>query len=1018
LIKKWIVKDVLDHIHGPYETEEIFALIENGTFTGEEHISAYPGGKWIQISTEPEFFDYMLSALAGNLSIENTKANDSSPDEGKEDNDNSYTETDSTLNTIPLSTDEIDALIEKNNEPSEIEHTGESFSDSSVGENSEEKNKNKINSSKNVKVYREVKGRSHLFEDRQVLGLDEQAELRKNVKKKKRADKALLLVFALAVCLILSYFLIDDETDVALDSNSYQLELPEKSITNFAVTDAKTKEKALVNSIKLLTYDEPEKTILAVDYLNSVLKFEPRNSQALLLLCNSIFQIWPFTNQQSSDFYVISELSKRAFSSGLEGDALSTCRVIEKILYDKTEDASKIVDSYLNAEDATGSLSFYLRYYKSYILFKDRDLDNSQSFSESSIDIESRWIPSLLLLGKIYIELNQSQNASNVFSRILTINPKHFEAMAYLSFLQFEYFGKPVAGLKIFKRLESIKDKRQYYDKRIYSLVLSAIAKAYLKTNKVAKAGSYAQRAFDEDTSNVQAKNILITTGSKTELAKADRLFMAEANQLFKEKEWKTAIAIYEQAYNLNNKNGLAALRISQSYWKQSFIKESIKWAERAIIADPKEIQPYVTLSEYLINQYELIDAERVLLKSLRVSNKSYKVYGLLAKVEYLKKNYPKAVAYVRRALKMYSNDSDSIITLSKTLEATGEIEKAYANAKAAIEITDPSFELENYFCLLLMKNKGLNDALEYISKKETESGGSLKYETIKANLYREDEQFNVALKIAKESYEALEGGSIDVVMSYARALAKVSKVDASLDKYQQAFLMRPTNPSPLFESAQLLLEKSQPGKSIIQLERVEQVSPKFPELSYYWAKALKMLGKSKADPEVLLEAIQYANKEIERNPNHVESFLLKAEINYSLGSLTLNKAQTMSSSDPDYSETYSQMISYYKLCSSAYQKSIDLALQPAHAYISLARCQRLSGQIDLAVVSAKKAEKTNSANSMVWIEMALIYEQQGNIGASVKAYEKYLLIFPNAPNKDDVSKKLRELKEQIGAEE
>ncbi len=1013
MIKKWIVKDVLDHIHGPYETEEIFALIENETFTGEEFISSYPGGKWVQISTEPEFFDYMLSALSGNLPIDKTKADVPKPDEGKKDDDSSYTETDSTLNTIPLSPSELDSLIESNDEPSSVEHTGNSFNDTSAGED-----KKKINFSKKVKVYREVKGRSHLFEDRQVLGLDEQAELRKNVKKKKRADKALLLVFAISVCLILSYFLIEDEADVAVDSNAYQLELPEKSITNFNVIDAKTKEKALGTSVKLLTYDEPKKTILAVDYLNSVLKFEPRNSQALLLLCNSIFQIWPFTKQQSSDFYVISELSKRAFSSGLEGDALSTCRVIEKILYDKTEDASKIVDSYLNAEDATGTLSFYLRYYKSYILFKDRDLNNAQSFSESSIDIESRWIPSLLLLGKIYIELNQSQNASNVFSKVLTINPKHFEAIAYLSFLQFEYFGKPVSGLKIFKRLERIKEDRQHYDKRIYSLVLSSIAKAYLKTNKVAKAGDYAQKAFDEDTSNIQAKNILITTGSKTELAKADRLFMAEANQLFKEKEWKTAIAIYEQAYNLNNKNGLAALRISQSYWKQSFIKESIKWAERAIIADPKDIQAYITLSEYLINQYELIDAERVLLKSLRVSSKSYKVYGLLAKVEYLKKNYPKAVAYVRRALKMYSNDSDSIITLSKTLEATGEIEKAYANAKAAIEITDPSFELENYFCLLLMKNKGLNDALEYISKKENESGGSLKYETIKANLYREDEQFNVALKIAKESYEALEGGSIDVVLSYARALAKVSRVDASLDKYQQAFLMRPTNPSPLFESGKLLLEKSQPSKAIIQLERVEQVSPKFPELSYYWAKALKMLGKSKSDPEILLESIEYANKEIERNPNHVESFLLKAQIYYSLGSLTLNKAQTMSSSDQDYSETYSQMISYYKLCSSAYQKSIDLALQPALAYISLARCQRLSGQIDLAVVSAKKAEKTDSANSIVWIEMALIYEQQGNIGASIKAYEKYLLIFPNAPNKDDVSKKLAELKEQIGAEE
>ena len=63
--KNWIVKDVLDHVHGPYETEEILSQIENGTLTGDEFISSYPEGTWKQISSEPEFFDYMLAALTG-----------------------------------------------------------------------------------------------------------------------------------------------------------------------------------------------------------------------------------------------------------------------------------------------------------------------------------------------------------------------------------------------------------------------------------------------------------------------------------------------------------------------------------------------------------------------------------------------------------------------------------------------------------------------------------------------------------------------------------------------------------------------------------------------------------------------------------------------------------------------------------------------------------------------------------------------------------------------------------------
>ena len=95
----------------------------------------------------------------------------------------------------------------------------------------------------------------------------------------------------------------------------------------------------------------------------------------------------------------------------------------------------------------------------------------------------------------------------------------------------------------------------------------------------------------------------------------------------------------------------------------------------------------------------------------------------------------------------------------------------------------------------------------------------------------------------------------------------------------------------------------------------------------------------------------------------------------------------------------------------------MDLATQPGGVYIDMARCQRLSGQVDLATASAKRAELLDSSNPRVWMETAFIYEQQGNYRTALKAYETYLIVFPNAPNKDSVLKKVEKLQDLSGEE-
>ncbi|MFN9066686.1 MAG: hypothetical protein ACK5V3_05615, partial [Bdellovibrionales bacterium] len=59
----WIIRNHKGKILGPFTTREVLHRISEGSLMGDEMISAYPEGKWVAISKEPEFYDQLLKVL-------------------------------------------------------------------------------------------------------------------------------------------------------------------------------------------------------------------------------------------------------------------------------------------------------------------------------------------------------------------------------------------------------------------------------------------------------------------------------------------------------------------------------------------------------------------------------------------------------------------------------------------------------------------------------------------------------------------------------------------------------------------------------------------------------------------------------------------------------------------------------------------------------------------------------------------------------------------------------------------
>lgn len=984
LATKWVVKDNLDQIQGPFSTEEILSQIKKGLLSGDEFIARYPDGKWKRVSTEPQFFDFMLELISeedGSSEIsepkpeEDTEHLDPTLQLEEDDSDEEKQKLEDFFNTIKLT--ELNREQEENDEDDQVQKEPE----------------------KPKEPLREVKGRSGFFEENQRDALGELKDLEEK-RKKTMVLKPFLYVFGVAFVILLVVFFLIPSEDVEEKENYYRFFMPrfgQKPLSTQGTRDL------LFKAQRKFVFDRVKDHVEAQKYLNQVLASEPRNEDALKMLCFTYFRVWPFTKKGPREINIVSEVSKRAYRSQDFGEAAMTCRVVEMILRNQIKEAKNNISSYLNAEIAGDELSYLARYFNGYLLYQKRDFQGALASLESSVKLLSSWIPSQLLLGMVNFQLEGSQEAYNSFLKVLKINEGHPEALYYMSILNFEVFSQVKKGKAYFAKAEKVSEQHDV-NRAVKSLAYSSYARVLLTEGKKNQAKLFAEAGFELDPGNITAKNIMMSIGGRVNTKSADRYVLAEAEQMFKEEEWSAAIALYEQAYRRDQRNGLAALRIAQSHWARASIQQAIEWAERSIVADPKLFEAYIELSGYLIHQYKFIEAGRVLAKARRLNSRSPEVYKRVAELEERRGNAQGAEEYARKSIQLYSNDVEAVLLLVRALRDLGEIEKAFGYARQALEIDGNSFEAQRLYAKLLSKIRGIDAAREYLENRIRRAAGNLEYNVILAEIYYDDEQFREAEAISRETNDALNEENKGGLLIYARASSKLGQTRRALDYFQRAFLLDPNDVTPLFEAAQVLITKGQNRTALQQFKRVQGINPNYPKLRYYWAKALKNLAKYEG-------SIAKAKEEIALNQNSFESYVLLSQNYYMLGKAAETRARKKAQRSDEYSEAYSEMVGWFKQCASSYQKSIEIADQSSDIYVEMARCYRLSGQIDQAKASADIAQELDKGNAKVWLEIAQIYDQLGNVAPAVAAYEKYILIFPNAPNRKAVELKIQQLK-------
>jgi tetratricopeptide (TPR) repeat protein len=828
--KRWIIKDSSGRITGPFTTEKILYKIGRGEFTGEESIAYYPGGKWMAISTDPQFYDRLLEVLAAkeNIVVEhNTEILDFTR---PKDATQTGTSDDITKDVEITPTPEVEAEIppiqppppKKKARPKDIE-----------------------------------------MEDARPM-------MRRALAKS--MSKPILATILGA--LVLSLFWVTSEPK----EERVHLIAPQKKI---AQEQPQTLKDRLSSAVHGFVRDTFENYLTAQNDFVYVVERDNKNREAMALLCMTYLELWPFAYQDTSDFKVISSMVQMSSMADPGGIHAATCRAVDLIVRGRYPEAKSLAESMLEEranQETKPPIIFY--YLKGYLLANTGENGAAIGYLSSAQKLWPAWIHPYVVEAQTQMKLEKYNEASNILRKVLQANPDHVVARIELGLMEYKYFNRYESAEQLLQ--ESV--SRSASAPRVeLSRAYFGLAEISLKRGNQSQALKYAQKSFSLNSSYTVAKNLIVQLGGVEKLRntkiKGQQLVL-EGDQFFREGDCQAAQAHYKAAFEEEPKNAVAAMKAAQCLWKLSFSTEATEWLNKAIRSDPKLIEAYVLMADYYSQRFNFMSAAKILEQAQKINPRSHEVLRGFALIELRRGNANGAIAFLKKALLLYETDVDSHILMAKCYLALRDFRMAFSFAAKAIEIDVNNREAQTTYGEALAGYQGLDAGVDYLSRLVASYGLVVEYRLALAKILMADERYSQAEEVLRQLIEFKEKPK-EAFVYLAKTLRAQGEMQEALDLLIKAAVLDPADAEPLYIAGTIYLDTKKPMEAQTQFNRVLRINKLFPLVHYQLGRAALLTGDARL-------ALQETALEKAANPNLADAYLLTAEAHSALQQYSL----------------------------------------------------------------------------------------------------------------------------------
>lgn len=967
--KRWLIKDKDGRVRGPFYTDDILARIQRGEITGEEKISLFPNTDWIPISNDPQFYDQLLDSLDEERSRVDSEVQ-AKVDFG-----------DSLVDDLPSDFVETKPRIELPPEPTKAGKTvqptrgrAEKISSTKTTPDAPPVIEPKVAAKEEKKVNDKKEKRSSRDKSKKTenkeLPVIELKKIKDVIQRAKAKRYPLPIAVSVLVVLLLAFFLWPSANT---SSERIHLLAPRPQRPALAAADVKMREqKALAQYIA----DNFSSYIKAQSELVQILEGDPKNAGVIALTCLTYFELWPYAHQDSADLLTISNVAQMASRIDPAGIEAGTCRVVDLLVRGRVVEAKGVAEMVLDTFGRSGTPPIAFYYFKALLFEEAKDYSAAISYAQSAQQLWSQWLRVHMLEASLLAKLNRFNEAANKYRSILKANSNHKVAQIELGIIEYTQLQNYQKGRDLLEMALSSKERAP---SETMARAYLTLAEIMLRHKNQKEALAYAQKAYALNPSNVRIKEIILSLGGEKKLQETqvkDTQLLYEGDLLVKEGDCNAAQAHYKAAYDMNNKNAVAAMKAAECLWAVSLSSDAIKWLDLAIRADPKLTDAYVLLADYYSQKFNFQAASQILAKGATQTPNSYKVFRGFALVELRRNNFEASAKYASRAVAVYEADVESHVILARARLGMNEQAKAFESAGKAIEIDMNNRQAQVTYAQALAATQGIQTGIDYLNRLVNTYPTLTEYRLALGQMYAQDQSYNMAEQLFQQVIKIEDKPKL-AYLELGKVYHAQNRREEARDAYFKAAALDPSDAQPLFLAGRLYLEARQASEAREQFRRVMRVNADYPLVNYYMGNAALQMGSTS-------EALEQAKIEKAKNPNLADPYLLSAE-------------------------AYTEM-KQYSACAGEYQQAVRLRQMNSDIYVKMARCYRLSGNIDAAMSMVNEASRQESGNPEVWKEQGAIFEMKQEAVKAIEAYNQYLVLAPNAPDREQIQTRINTL--------
>ena len=458
-----------------------------------------------------------------------------------------------------------------------------------------------------------------------------------------------------------------------------------------------------------------------------------------------------------------------------------------------------------------------------------------------------------------------------------------------------------------------------------------------------------------------------ITQNNTTPMQQADQLALtgrcAQAQSIYK--------AVFEK-----NKNIVAALRRADCLWTMGLSFEALDTLKKVTAIDPQFLDAHLMQVDFLTRTYNFKHAMLTLKRAYSLNKSSYLLLKAEAVLALRQHNFMGAEKKLLQASQRQPGNPELYTWLAQAYLKQNKKQESYSAALKAVELNSQLPQAQVALAKAWVALKGLEFGGEYLKKLQTQHPQQKAYPLAWADVLLQHKQYALAHDVLRQVIQ-LWPQHKEAYIQLALALGPLGERQAAQEALWQAASLAPSDARPFYEAGLLWLEGKQYAEAQKQFLRALQLNPRYPLVHYY-------IGKASLELRQYDKALQYVGLEQKQNPHLAEPYLLSAQVYYRKHNWSACVQQ------------YTQAFKY-------------IQPQTLH-YIQITRCYRRAGHLELADKMLHLAAEKESGHPEIYKELGILRELTSEKALAVEAYSQYLDLFPNAPDRRPIERRIQSL--------